>query len=93
MRRRLVLSSGYALALPWLALAQPAPTGRRPQTLGLLTDYPVPATDLQAMRDDLARLGWRDGDNLRLLHRARDRQKEQLDAAVADLLALRLWWS
>jgi putative ABC transport system substrate-binding protein len=72
-----------------LALAQPAPSGRGPQTLGLLTDYRVPAADLQAVRDDLARLGWRDGVNLRFVHRARDRQIEQLDAAVADLLAAR----
>ena len=89
MRRRLVLSSGCALALPSLSLAQSAPTGRGPQTLGLLTDYPVPAADLQAVRDDLARLGWRDGEKLRLVHRAHDRQKEPLDAAVADLLASR----
>lgn len=89
MRRRLLLSSGCALALPSLALAQPAPAGRGPQTLGLLTDYLVPAADLQAARDDLARLGWRDGVNLRFVHRARDRQVEQVDAAVADLLASR----
>lgn len=89
MRRRLLLSSGCALALPSPARAQPATSGRGPQTLGLLTDFPMPAADLQAVRDDLARLGWRDGANLRLVHRAHDRRGEQLDAAVADLLAAR----
>lgn len=89
MRRRLLLSSGCALALPSLAWAQPAPASGRTATLGLLAAYPVPAAELQAARDDLARLGWRDGVNLRFVHRAHDRRSEQLDAAVADLLAAR----
>jgi putative tryptophan/tyrosine transport system substrate-binding protein len=74
------------LALPSLALAQ---SGRGPPTLGLLTDYPMSAADMQAIRDDLARLGWRDGANLRLVHRTSDARGEQLDAAVGDLLSAR----
>jgi putative tryptophan/tyrosine transport system substrate-binding protein len=89
VRRRVVLSSGCALALPSRAFAQPAPAGRGPQTLGLLTDYPLPAADLQAMRDNLARLGWLDGANLRFVHRASERRSKQVAAAVADLLDAR----
>jgi len=44
---------------------------------------------LQAFRDDLARLRWRDGANLRFVHRARDLRHEQVRAAVVDLLASR----
>lgn len=87
MRRRSLFAAGCTLALPSLALAQ---TGRGLPTLGLLADYPVPAAELQAIRDDLARLGWRDGANLRLVHRVGDaRGGEPLDAAVVDLLASR----
>jgi putative ABC transport system substrate-binding protein len=90
MRRRRVLASGCTLALPSLALAQISPVGRGTATLGLLTDYSLSAADMQAHRDSLARLGWRDGANLRLVHRVADaRGGEPLDAAVVDLLAAR----
>jgi putative ABC transport system substrate-binding protein len=89
VKRRSLFTAGCALALPSLVRAQAAPAGRAPLTLGLLTDYPMPAVDMQAVRDDLARLGWRDGANLRLVHRASDARGEQLDAAVVELLALR----
>jgi len=90
MRRRSLFATGCALGLPSLARAQAAPAGRGSVTLGLLADYQVPAAELQAIRDDLARLGWRDGANLRLVHRASDaRGGEPLDAAVVDLLAAR----
>jgi putative ABC transport system substrate-binding protein len=87
MRRRSVFAAGCALALP--SLAQVAPAGRGSPILGLLTDYPMSAAELQLIRDDLAHLGWRDGANMRLVHRASDARHEQLDAAVADLLAAR----
>jgi putative ABC transport system substrate-binding protein len=87
MRRRSVFAAGCALALP--SLAQLAPAGRGPLTLGVLTDYPMSAAELQFVHDDLVQLGWRDGANLRLVHRASDVRHEQLDAAVVDLLASR----
>ncbi len=88
MRRRSLCAAGCALTLP--SLAQVAPASRVPLTLGLLTDYPMPAVEMQATRDDLARLGWREGATLRLVHRASDaRGGEPLDAAVVDLLASR----
>jgi putative ABC transport system substrate-binding protein len=89
MRRRTLFAAGCASALPSLVRAQAAPASRAPVTLGLLTDYPMPAVEMQALRDDLARLGWREGADLRLVHRVSDARGEQLDAAVGDLLAAR----
>jgi len=60
-----------------------------PLTQGLLSHTRPQAAALQALRDDLARLGWRDGAKLRPVHRASDARHEQLDAAVDDLLASR----
>jgi putative ABC transport system substrate-binding protein len=86
MKRRTLLQSG-ALALPSLAMAQPGPPGTAPVTVGVLTDFPLPAEDLKALRGELARLGWREGANLRLQVRETDTRGERLDAAARELLA------
>lgn len=88
MKRRTLLQSG-ALALPSLARAQSAPPAAAPVTVGVLVDFPLPAQESKALRDELARLGWSEGANLRLEVRETDSRGERLDAAVSELLASR----
>jgi putative ABC transport system substrate-binding protein len=78
-----------ALALPLPATAQTAPPGATPVTAGVLVDFPLPTQESKALRDELARLGWREGANLRLEVRETDTRGERLDAAVSEVLASR----
>jgi len=69
------------------ALAQ-APAGTKP--LVVLTTFAkanVPEGEAQT-RQELAHLGWRVGDNLRLEFRYADNQPERLDALARELVAL-----
>lgn len=86
MKRRVLLQSG-ALALPSPAWAQIAPLGSGTVTAGVLFDTPTSADDLKTFRDELARLGWREGSNLRLEVRVTDTRAENVDAAIGELLA------
>lgn len=86
MRRRVLLQSG-ALALPSLALAQTALPTAAPVMVGALFDTPSLDDRLKVIRDELARLGWREGSNLRLEVRVTDTRAENVDAAIGDLLA------
>ncbi len=83
MKRRLVLQSG-ALALPTLTMAQ----GTVPVTVGVLWPIPFPAGDLKDIRDEFARLGWREGANLRIEVRAADGRPERVEALARELVAL-----
>jgi putative ABC transport system substrate-binding protein len=88
MKRRTLLQSG-ALALPSLARSQVAPPGGAPVTVGMVLDFAVPDRDEKEVRDEWARLGWREGVNLRFELRTVDARLERLDATVRELLALR----
>lgn len=88
MKRRTLLQSS-ALALPSLARSQAAPPGAGPVTVGMVFDFNFLATYEKDIRDELARLGWREGANLRLELRTVDARHERLDATVRELLALR----
>ncbi len=88
MKRRTLLQSS-ALALPSLVRAQAAPPGGGPVTVGIISDVTLSAGVEKEMRDEWARLGWREGANLRLELRTVDARLERLDATVRELLALR----
>ena len=81
-----MLQSGL-LALPTSASAQAVRSAGSAVTVGVLTDY-AGLPDPMALRDELARLGWRDGSNLRLETRVVDARLQGLDAAAGELLAL-----
>lgn len=87
MKRRTVLQSG-ALALPSLAMAQGTAPSLAPVTVGVLWPIPIPAGDLKDIRDEFARLGWREGANLRIEVRTADGQPERVEALARELLAL-----
>ncbi len=55
----------------------------------MVFDLPFLARYEKDIRDELARLGWREGVNLRLELRTVDARLERLDATVRELLALR----
>lgn len=87
MKRRELLS-GLPAVLAAPAFAQ-APSG--PKLLVFLTSFAktnlVAAAEDQ-LRQELARLGWRDGDNLRLEFRYGDNRPQRLDELARELVAL-----
>ena len=87
MKRRTFLHAS-ALALPSLALAQATPPGAAQATVGVLFSFVAQQDRLKDMRDEFARLGWREGANLRLELRMGDARPERVDALARELLAL-----
>ena len=84
-RRNLLYQLPAWLAAPRLARAQSGP-----KLLVVLTFF-AKANSAEyeaAVRQELARLGWRVGDNLRLEIRYADNQPERLDALARELMAL-----
>jgi len=74
----------------WLAaapaLAQ-APAGQK--LLVMLSPFSLTPNAETVMRQELARLGWREGDNLRLETRYADHRPERLDTLARELVALK----
>lgn len=86
MKRRDLLCQWPAwLAAPVLAQAQSGP--RLLVVLTIFAKANVPILE-PLTRQELARLGWRVGDNLRLEFRYADNQPERLDALARELVAL-----
>jgi putative tryptophan/tyrosine transport system substrate-binding protein len=91
LRRALVIAC--ALAAPQgLLRAQPArPAGRVPQIGYLSNGSPVThAHLLEAFRQGLRELGWRDGQNVAIDYRFAEGQVERLPALAAQLVAARV---
>jgi putative tryptophan/tyrosine transport system substrate-binding protein len=87
MRRRNLLCQLPA----WLAAPALAQTPASPKLLVVLTIFAkanLTATFESGTRQELARLGWRVGDNLRLEFRYGDNRPERLDELARELLAL-----
>lgn len=85
-RRSLLCRLPALLAAPAFAQAPPGP-----KLLVFLTSFAktnLVATAEDQMRQELARLGWREGDNLRLEFRYGDNRPERLDELARDLVAL-----
>jgi putative ABC transport system substrate-binding protein len=86
MKRRDLLCHFPAWLAAAPALAQ-APAGQK--LLVVLSPFSrTPAGDA-VMRQELARLGWREGDNLRLEVRYADNRPERLDTLARELVALK----
>jgi putative tryptophan/tyrosine transport system substrate-binding protein len=86
MKRRKLLQQLPA----WLAAPALAQTPAHPKLLVVLTSFAkanFPEGESQ-MRQELARLGWRVGDNLRLAFRYADNRPERLDELARELVAL-----
>ncbi len=84
-RRDMMLRTVAVLAMPGVAIAQPAKKPARVGWLGWLGDTsPNPSAALEALRAGLAELGWKEGDNLVLEVRGGDR--EQGGALTAELV-------
>ena len=86
MRRRKLLCQLPA----WLAAPALAQTPSRAKLLVVLTSFAksnLPEGETQMQRE-LARLGWRVGDNLRLEFRYADNRPERLDELARELVAL-----
>lgn len=79
MKRRTLLQSS-ALTLPSLARAQTVPASGAPVTAAMVFDFDFLTPYAKDIRDELARLGWREGANLRLAPRTVDARHERLDA-------------
>jgi putative ABC transport system substrate-binding protein len=87
-RRHFVVAALVTLARPVLALAEPV-TVRR---VGILASSAAQssATSITAFRSELERLGWRDGQNLRVEARYADEQYDRLPALAAELVRLKV---
>src|SRR5262245_23910044 len=91
MRRReiITLLSGAAVALPFIARAQQADTARR---IGVLMAFseedPESERRLTALRNELQKLGWTDGRNLRIHYRWSAGEKDQARAGAKELIEL-----
>jgi putative ABC transport system substrate-binding protein len=87
-RREFILGLGGAAAWPLAAQAQPADGTQRVARVAVLI-----AADgqvrVQAVRDQLARLGWIEGRNLKLEYRLPLANSDQIISAVNELIALR----
>ena len=92
MRRRefITLVGGAAITLPLAAHAQPA---RPVRLVGVLMDYAESDPDSQslvsAFRDELAKLGWREGGNLRIEVRWSAGSADRVKAFAKELVGLR----
>ena len=92
MRRRefITLVGGAAITLPLAAHAQPA---RPVRLVGVLMDYADSDPDSQslvtAFRDELAKLGWKEGGNLRLEVRWSAGSAERVKTFAKELVDLR----
>ena len=85
MKRRQLLQQLPAwLAAPTVALAQSGP-----KLLVVLSPFARKPDGETVTRQELARLGWRDGDNLRLETRYADHRPERLDTLARELMALK----
>lgn len=90
MRRREFLGvvSSIAAAWPLTAVAQPAERLRR---IGILHDYaendPEGRIQIAALRDELARLGWKEGRNVTIDFRSGAEEADALRTPARDLLA------
>jgi putative tryptophan/tyrosine transport system substrate-binding protein len=86
MKRRDLLCHLPAWLAAAPALAQ-APAGQK--LLVMLSPFPLTPNAETVMRQELARLGWREGDNLRLELRHADNRPERLDTLARELVALK----
>jgi putative tryptophan/tyrosine transport system substrate-binding protein len=88
MRRRDFIAGMAGVACPLAALAQ---TGRV-RRIGVLTNFsesdPAGKANIAAFRDELAKLGWAEGANLRIDLRMGDGGPEQIRAQAAELVNL-----
>jgi|RhiMethySRZTD1v2_1073278.scaffolds.fasta_scaffold79270_2 ABC-type uncharacterized transport system substrate-binding protein len=91
MRRRefTTLLSAAALGLPFIARAQQAEAGRRIGVLmGFAEEDPESERRLTALRNELQKLGWTDGHNIRIDYRWSTGEKEQAWAGAKELVGL-----
>jgi ABC-type uncharacterized transport system substrate-binding protein len=88
-RREFITLLGGATAWPLAARAQQDGVRR----IGVLNDYgetdPVGQTQLAAFRDELAKLGWTDGRNVRIDYRAGAVDSDAIRTYAADIVASR----
>src|SRR5262245_57013313 len=86
-RREFITLLGGAAAWPLAAGAQQDQTRR----IGVLNDYaesdPVGLAQLVAFRDELGKLGWTDGRNLRIEHRAAAVDSDAIRTYAAEMVA------
>jgi ABC-type uncharacterized transport system substrate-binding protein len=91
MKRRQFISllGGAAAAWPRAARAQ---QGERIRRIGVLNDYaeadPVGQAQLAAFRDELGKLGWTDGRNVRIDYRTGAADTDALRTYAAEMVAL-----
>ncbi len=89
-RRELIMLLGAAAAA-W-PLAARAQQGERMRRIGVLNDYgeadPVGETQLAAFRDELGKLGWTDGRNVRIDYRAGAADTDAIRTYAAQMVAL-----
>jgi putative ABC transport system substrate-binding protein len=88
-REFITVLGGTASAWPLIARAQQGEPVRRIGVLAnLAEDDPEERRRLAAFRQSLQKLGWRDGDNVRLDHRHALGQLERARRFAAELIAL-----
>jgi putative tryptophan/tyrosine transport system substrate-binding protein len=92
MRRRELIASlgavGAYAAVPRLTLAQQNARVRRLALLMQVSDAPAITTLLATLRNELARLGWVEGHNLRIDLRFGDDDPDRMRANAAELVGL-----
>src|SRR5690242_14196595 len=89
MRRREFISllSGAAIMAPFMAEAQQAAKTHR---IGMLDTVPAESnhTNLKAFREELAQLGYVEGENLKLEYRSSNGRPESFGRLASELLSL-----
>jgi len=88
-RRDFITLVGVAAAWPFAARAQQDPMRR----IGMLNDYteadPVGQAQLVAFRDELGKLGWTDGRNVRIAYRTGAADNDAIRTYAAEIIASR----